>query len=85
METNVETISAIVVAALAFAPLAWRARKASSRWVRASAPVLLVILPGGTGWAVSGLLDEVSLPLAATDRPTQVADAGYISSDARSS
>ena len=82
METNLETISAIVVSALAFAPLALRARKASSRWIRASAPVLLLVLPGGVGWAVAGLLDEVSVPRAAADRPTQVSDAGYISSDA---
>ena len=82
MIANLETIAAAAVVALAFAPLALCAWRAESRWLRAGAPVLLLVLPAGAGWAVAGRLDEVSVPLSATDRPTQVADAGYISSDA---
>ncbi len=82
MITNLETIAAAALVALAFAPLALRAWRADSRWLRAGAPALLLVLPAGAGWAVAGRLDEVVLPLSTTDRPTQVADAGYISSDA---
>ena len=78
---NPESIAAAAVAFLAFAPLALRAWRAESRWVRASAPVLLLLVPVATGWAAAGLLDQVSVPPVASDRPVQVADAGYISSD----
>ena len=82
MITNLETIAAATLVALAFAPLALRAWRAKSHWLRAGTPVLLLALPAGAGWAVAGRLDEVSVLRSATDRPTQVADAGYISSDA---
>jgi hypothetical protein len=81
-EANLETVSAILLVALAMLPFALRMWKARTHWIRAGAPALLLIFPATTGWMVAGLLAEIPASPPASDRPAKIADAGYISSDA---